>query len=78
MFITHNNKVLGFKEIYSRPLKEKEKSQKPFKIKKEVYSSKEQPLEEVSCITKTGHFYFGKNRTFLNWLYTHSPVVLYY
>src|SRR3989344_2959726 len=49
MYITHNNKALGFKEIYS---------------------SQEPPLEEVSCITKTGHFYFGKNRTFLNWLYS--------
>ena len=32
MFITHNNKALGFKEIHSRPLKEKQKPQKPFKI----------------------------------------------
>lgn len=62
MFITHNNKTLGFKEIYSRPLKEKPK--KPFKIRKKYIPPKDHPWrkypilqkQDISILVKTGHF----------------------
>ena len=64
MYITHNNKALGFKEIYSRPLKGKEKPQKPFKIRKKYIPPKNHPWRkypvlpkpDISILVKTGHF----------------------
>jgi len=62
MHISHNNKALGFKEIYSRPLKEKPK--KPFKIRKKYIPPKDHPWRkypvlpkpDISILVKTGHF----------------------
>lgn len=62
MYITHNNRALGYKEIYSRPLKEKPK--KPFKIRKKYIPPKDHPWRkypvlpkpDVSILVKTGHF----------------------
>lgn len=62
MLITHNNRALGFKEIYSRPLKEKPK--KPFKIRKKYIPPKDHPWrkypvlpkQDISILAKTGHF----------------------
>lgn len=62
MLITHNGRALGFKEIYSRPLKEKPK--KPFKIRKRYIPPKDHPWRkypvlpkpDISILVKTGHF----------------------
>lgn len=62
MYITHNNKALGFKEIYSIPLKEK--PQKPFEIRKKYIPPKNHPWRkypvlpkpDISILVKTGHF----------------------
>ena len=62
MYITHNNRALGYKEIYSRPLKEKPK--KTFKIRKKYIPPKEHPWRkypalskpDISILVKTGHF----------------------
>jgi hypothetical protein len=62
MLITHHNKALGFKEIYSRPLKEKPK--KPFKIRKKYTPPKDHPCrkepvlpkQDISTLVKIGHF----------------------
>jgi len=43
MFITHNNKALGFKEIHSLSLKEKQKPKKPLKIRKKYIPPKNHP-----------------------------------
>lgn len=64
MLITHHNKALGFKEIYSLPLKEKRQSQKPFKIRKKHIPPKDHPWRkypvlpkpDISILVKTGHF----------------------
>lgn len=64
MFITYNNKALGFKEIYSLPLKEKQKPKKPFKIRKKYIPPKDHPWRkypvlpkpDISILVKTGHF----------------------
>ncbi|OGP11531.1 MAG: hypothetical protein A2W63_02635 [Deltaproteobacteria bacterium RIFCSPLOWO2_02_44_9] len=50
MHITHNNKVLGFKEIYSIPLKEKPK--KPFKIRKKYIPPKDHPWRKYPVLPK--------------------------
>ena len=62
MFITHNNRALGYKEIYSIPLKEKPK--KPFKMRKKYTPPKDHPWRkypvlpkpDISILVKTGHF----------------------
>lgn len=71
MLITHNGRALGFKEIDSRPLKEKPK--KPFKISlplkalirgKQYIPPKDHPWRkypvlskpDISILVKTGHF----------------------
>jgi len=62
--ITHKNRALGFKEIYSRPNKEKEKHQKPFKVRKKYIPPKNHPWRkypvlpkpDISILVKTGHF----------------------
>jgi hypothetical protein len=62
MHITHNNRALGYKEIYSIPLKEKPK--KPFKMRKKYIPPKDHPWRkypvlpkpDISILVKTGHF----------------------
>lgn len=64
MFITHNNRVLRFKEIHSLPLKEKQKPPKPLKIRKKYIPPKNHPWRkypvlskpDISILVKTGHF----------------------
>jgi len=62
MLITHNGRVLGFKEIQTKP--QKEKPLKPFKIKKKYIPPKNHPWrkypvlqkQDISTLAKTGHF----------------------